>query len=192
MHNKTVSLEEARNQGLKHYFTGTPCKRGHISVRLVSSRRCCECSKIVDEKSRPRRMAYFYKWQSENRDKVIGAFRKYNEAHREERRELDRKRRSTKEGKAKKAMHERARRARERAGHGSVKSLNIEQMLISQKNRCAACCKKLKEFHIDHYVPIKLGGGSQPENLQALCPSCNLNKGAKCPIAWAQENGRLF
>lgn len=42
---KTISLEEAKKQGLKRYFTGEPCKHGHVSERLVSNRGCCECAK---------------------------------------------------------------------------------------------------------------------------------------------------
>ena len=28
------------------YFTGKPCKRGHIAERTVSNKTCCECSRI--------------------------------------------------------------------------------------------------------------------------------------------------
>ena len=38
-----ISLEDARAQGLKHYFTGKPCKRGHVAKRFTSSRHCTEC-----------------------------------------------------------------------------------------------------------------------------------------------------
>jgi hypothetical protein len=39
-----ISLAEARAKGLKRYFTGEPCQRGHIAARQVSARRCCACS----------------------------------------------------------------------------------------------------------------------------------------------------
>src|SRR5690606_28784629 len=35
---------EARARGLKRYFTGKPCKRGHVSERLVSSKACVQCA----------------------------------------------------------------------------------------------------------------------------------------------------
>ena len=35
--------EEARRQGLKRYFTGKPCKHGHVCERIVSDGSCVEC-----------------------------------------------------------------------------------------------------------------------------------------------------
>ncbi len=43
---KIISREQAISLGLKFYFTGKPCKRGHVDSRLVSSRSCYECSKL--------------------------------------------------------------------------------------------------------------------------------------------------
>jgi hypothetical protein len=39
-----ISREEARAQGLDHYYTGRPCKRGHLALRKVSSGACVECA----------------------------------------------------------------------------------------------------------------------------------------------------
>lgn len=38
-----ASYKEAKRQGLKFYFTGKPCARGHVTVRKVNSRHCYEC-----------------------------------------------------------------------------------------------------------------------------------------------------
>lgn len=38
-----ISLPEARQQALKRFFTGKPCKIGHIAERMVSNRRCVTC-----------------------------------------------------------------------------------------------------------------------------------------------------
>ena len=38
-----ISREQAQEQGLKHYFTGKPCKHGHVDIRQVSSESCMEC-----------------------------------------------------------------------------------------------------------------------------------------------------
>jgi hypothetical protein len=37
------ALEEAKKQGLKTYFTGTPCVNGHISERFVKGNGCKKC-----------------------------------------------------------------------------------------------------------------------------------------------------
>lgn len=39
-----VSKKEAASKGLKRYFTGKPCKRGHVLERLVSTGSCVSCS----------------------------------------------------------------------------------------------------------------------------------------------------
>ena len=40
-----ITLNEARAQGLRHYFTGVPCARGHLAVRFTSIRKCKECAR---------------------------------------------------------------------------------------------------------------------------------------------------
>lgn len=37
----------ARGKGDRMYFTGQPCKRGHISYRYTSTAKCSECQKQV-------------------------------------------------------------------------------------------------------------------------------------------------
>ena len=36
-----ISRAQAKEQGL--YFTGKPCKHGHVDLRQVSSESCMEC-----------------------------------------------------------------------------------------------------------------------------------------------------
>lgn len=43
-----VSRTVAKAEGLKHYFTGTSCVRGHIVRRLVSNRGCTACRREND------------------------------------------------------------------------------------------------------------------------------------------------
>lgn len=43
-----ISLETARIEGLKHYFTGKPCKNGHIVRRQTSTRSCTACARELD------------------------------------------------------------------------------------------------------------------------------------------------
>jgi 5-methylcytosine-specific restriction endonuclease McrA len=43
--------------------------------------------------------------------------------------------------------------------------------------RCPAC-GELRPLTVDHVVPIKMGGTSNPDNLQPLCLKCNCSKNA--------------
>lgn len=49
-----ISRQEAISLGLKWYFTGESCPRGHVAKRTVSNRECRHC---VNEKANARRAA---------------------------------------------------------------------------------------------------------------------------------------
>lgn len=69
----------------------------------------------------------------------------------------------------------------------------VEKLLVKQKGRCACCGEKLgKDFHIDHIMPIALGGLNLDENVQLLKAKCNLEKNAKHPVDFMQERGFLL
>ena len=40
---KLISHKEAKRRGLTRYFTGKPCKRGHISERRINNHTCIKC-----------------------------------------------------------------------------------------------------------------------------------------------------
>ena len=40
-----ISIQQAKQQGLKFYFTGIACKQGHIDLRVVSQHCCWICKK---------------------------------------------------------------------------------------------------------------------------------------------------
>lgn len=68
------------------------------------------------------------------------------------------------------------------------------EILALQNNKCAWCRANLRraKIHTDHIVPLALGGRNGRQNIQFLCAPCNLSKGAKDPVAFAQECGRLI
>lgn len=44
---KQAERHQAKLLGEKHFFTGKPCKRGHIAKRLTSTGTCTECSRVL-------------------------------------------------------------------------------------------------------------------------------------------------
>lgn len=86
-----ITPKEARSRCLKEYFTGKPCKNGHIAARKISSGNCKECSKdylytyFRSEKyktyekkrnSSPERIAYIRDYNAS--DKAKEATKKYS------------------------------------------------------------------------------------------------------------------
>ena len=65
MDNLPTTREEAKKTGSKYYFTGQPCKHGHIAPRKTKGA-CVECLKIEWQKGSATRAEYFKQYnQSE-------------------------------------------------------------------------------------------------------------------------------
>lgn len=81
--NLPTTREEAKKTGSKYYFTGQPCKHGHIAPRKTKGA-CIECLKVEWVKGNETRADYFREynkredvkdrkneWYRENRETVI-------------------------------------------------------------------------------------------------------------------------
>lgn len=62
----------------------------------------------------------------------------------------------------------------------TIRSVRLRNALfLFQDGKCALCnCDLGSGFHVDHIRAFSKGGETTLENSQALCPSCNLKKGA--------------
>lgn len=52
---EVISRADAKKLGLRRYFTGEPCRHGHLSERYVACGRCVECDQIATKKATLRR-----------------------------------------------------------------------------------------------------------------------------------------
>lgn len=82
------------------------------------------------------------------------------------------------------------RRARQQGNGGTHTPADIRAQYARQNGRCywqaTDVCRDRRgklddEYHVDHVMPLILGGSNGPENLVIACPTCNLSKGAKHP-----------
>lgn len=81
---------EAKEKGEKYYFTGVPCKRGHIAVRKVHGG-CVPCAKNrYEENKEDVKKQYRIKYR-ENREEILARNRRWRENNKERKREGDRK-----------------------------------------------------------------------------------------------------
>lgn len=85
------------------------------------------------------------------------------------------------------------RRARKSETLGSL-SKGLSQRLFSLQRGLCPCCKLPlgEDYHMDHIVPLALGGTNTDENMQLLRAVCNLRKNAKHPIDYMQSKGFLL
>jgi acetyl/propionyl-CoA carboxylase alpha subunit len=90
-------------------------------------------------------------------------------------------------------LHRQNRRARLSATTGKL-SHNLEGKLFRlQKGMCACCKKPLGDnYHMDHIMPLALGGTNTDDNIQLLRAKCNMQKSAKHPIEFMQSRGFLL
>ena len=83
------------------------------------------------------------------------------------------------------AVYEHKRRAAKANAEGSYTAEDVISQHTRQKGKCFYCHTRLDKYHVDHVIPLALGGGNGPENIVIACPKCNLSKGAKHPAEFA-------
>lgn len=69
-----------------------------------------------------------------------------------------------------------------------------DKLLVLQRGRCACCRCDLRneKYHLDHHMPLALGGAHDDRNMQLLCKTCNLSKHSKHPVDFMQSRGFLL
>ena len=138
-----------------------PCISCGVAVQSLRAVRCPTCRKAWNNKTTKQ-------WRADNPEKV--------QAHG--------------------VRHEGRRRAQKLNQLGFVSKDICEQLLKQQGGKCAGthCRKALgsrKAWHLDHIMPLALGGLHDDANLQILCAHCNLSKNAKHHDDWLTEHGEL-
>lgn len=246
----------AQAAGEPHYFTGLPCKHGHIAMRDTRGGRCMECARLTAvalywkepekfrqkaadaraadpeahraafheyywrdpeaarargrldyEKNREARRASASRWKRRNRRHCLSYMRgwharnapqqrayfvQYRKLNAQAIREQAARHRSLHMPEY--AAYERNRRARLRNADGSHDIEDVIAILAAQRHRCAYCRNviTLAICHVDHIIPLFLGGSNARSNLQCTCKGCNLKKNKKHPLDFARQIGLLL
>ena len=156
-----ASQAEALRQGVTYYFTGKPCKHGHLSERFAKNKNCRECLRI---RNRARTKQGY--WQ----DYGDEAYRQYKR---------DRAKRyaqsaNHKQGVARRRYFERNARVATREGAKELRRLRLEAQLLSLDTGV--------KHEIDHIIPLihrQVCGLDVPGNVQILTKRQNRRKAAR-------------
>lgn len=82
-----ISRGKARELGMKQYFTGEPCSKGHISKRVVANHACSVCSNIASRKYISKNKELISentrKWKEDNKEYVKWCKKQYQDRNKE-------------------------------------------------------------------------------------------------------------
>jgi hypothetical protein len=184
-----ISAAKAKLQGLKHYFTGVPCKFGHVAKRQVSNRGCVVCLKskaTAWAKANPERTEEIRSsWNSLNREKTNARMRQrridYPDSYKQA---IANWRKNNATRYAVYAAHV--------ASMRRAKKLNQTPKWLTENDITAIECKYsvcamlnkygVEKWEVDHIVPLQganVSGLHTPSNLRVIPKALNRAKGNK-------------
>ena len=166
---RALNKDKATAYHLAYYAENREKLKAAAAARLEENR------SAINKKERER-YAKANHWREKNPEQNRKAVQKYLAANREKRR-----------------IYEHNRRARKRQAGGEITPGLSERLFGMQKGMCPCCRLPLgADYHMDHIVPLALGGSNDDSNFQLLRSTCNLTKNAKHPIDFMQSRGFLL
>lgn len=237
-----VKKADAKVQGLTRYFTGKPCKHGHVDQRSIDGH-CISCNKAKREcpkfkaikserekkrKSKPevserikeynkrywsipenkerasknqkkrmdipevkkRHSDFMKEWYVENRDYRIKQNASWRDKNRDAMYEKNKEWRENNPERMREYWIRR--RCSKSNAEGTHTADDVSSIYARQNGLCVYCDADLSlGYHVDHIMPIALGGSNWPDNLQCLCQKCNQSKNKSHPDDWHERIGRF-
>lgn len=182
--------KEAQARGAKFYFTGIPCKYGHIALRKTKGA-CTECARVEWQSSNEQRASYFaeynrrievkeskHAWYQANKDKVINAALSRSEAQKKEYRNNWKARNKLQiraDTKARRRKHQQATpKWLSRKHRTEIRQIYQIAIMMTQTTG--------EQYVVDHIVPLRsdiVCGLHVPWNLRVVTQEENLKKSNK-------------
>ena len=162
-----ITRQEAISQGLARYFTGKPCKHGHIAERYTGNKTCCVCGNAgankVKQRDRTKYIQHAKDWNNRNPDRIKEIHNKRNRANPARRNLLTANYRSAKDNRT----------------PAWLTDVDFER--IANVYKLATLQSKITgtTWHVDHIIPLRgeyVSGLHVPSNLQAIPGVDNVRK----------------
>ncbi len=201
-----MSHSQAKAAGVKSYFTGKPCKYGHVARRTTCSGSCMECNRLrhkvwvrkrlkhCAEYSRAWRLANLEKFKAHRRKnhwKVADKNKLRSREHYAKNKLwlAEYRRAWAAQNPDKELVYMRNKRARRVGNGGKHTAQDIIDLLRVQGGKCAHCACEITKTNqtVDHIIPSFFGGRNDKSNLQILCRPCNSSKGINDHDQWVRS-----
>lgn len=142
---------------------------------------------------REKAKAVSVKWRLENKDKERAMMARYRAENRailvlraREQYQKHKKRIKADNAAYKKGRPEQCRvyhiNRKRRLADGVLSTDIVARLMIEQRSHCAYCTTDIsRSYHLDHVHPVARGGRNIDDNVQLLCPACNLSKNDRDP-----------
>lgn len=183
-----ISRKQAKAKGLKRYFTGNVCIKGHVEERMTSTGQCygClasdeyvkvkkACEKRLYQKNREKRTKQTKKYVENNREFVVAKRKEHYQKNKQKRNAYHKEWSAKNRGICNLYLAKyRADKIQRTPDWADIKAMQIEYEL-------AAWCSKVmgEKYHVDHIIPLRgklVSGLHVPSNLQVIPASKNLIK----------------
>lgn len=157
-----ITKQEAKINGYKRFFSGEPCKKGHVSERLTSSGECVSCKRDREHQKYTNDPSHHKQHYLKNRERLLQQQKINDEARHDDKIEYGRRWRVEHREYAAKYRQDRAdlyryhaacRRATKLqatpkwAELDQIKALYIQAETISRETHIP--------HEVDHYIPLK-------------------------------------
>lgn len=164
-------------------------------------------TKLQYAKNPKKALEYGYAWRKKHPERFKEQCKKYEDSHKKQIRitrnkwrdkNLDRVKEARRRRYAKNprlgSIYFQNRRARKEKNGGKLSPGLAAKLFKLQRGKCACGCGENlgEDYHLDHIMPLALGGANVDSNMQLLTKRCNLQKHAKHPIEFMQSRGFLL